>query len=60
MLEYIQEQRPCNSVKIVGKLFGKIGYGFALQKNSPYNKELSEHILQLREIGYIDELKKKW
>ncbi|CAH1789877.1 unnamed protein product [Owenia fusiformis] len=60
VLDYIVQNRPCNTVKTVGRLFGKIGYGFALQKNSPYKHEISTHILQLREMGYMDELKKKW
>lgn len=31
-----------------------------MQKSSPYQKELSAHILRLREIGYLEELKTKW
>ncbi|CAH1789880.1 unnamed protein product [Owenia fusiformis] len=60
VLNSFVQSKPCNTLKTVGRLFGKIGYGFALQKNSPYKHELSTHILQLREIGFMDELKKKW
>ena len=60
MLDYEKAQRPCNTLVTVGREFGKIGYGFALQKNSPYREELSTHILQLRENGFMDGLKHKW
>ncbi len=60
VLDYVVEQKPCNTLQSVGRLFAKIGYGFGLQKNSPFKNELSVHILQLRESGYIDELKVKW
>ncbi len=60
VLDYEVEKEPCNSIQTVGRLFGKIGYGFGLQKSSPYNDELSTHILQMREMGFTEELKQKW
>ncbi len=60
VLDYEVEKEPCNTVQTVGRIFAKNGYGFGLQKSSPYNNELSTHILQLREIGFMEELKKKW
>ncbi|CAH1789873.1 unnamed protein product [Owenia fusiformis] len=60
VLDFIAQSEPCNTVKTVGRRFGKISFGFGLQKRSPYKHELSSHIMQLREIGYIDEIKKKW
>ncbi|CAH1789879.1 unnamed protein product [Owenia fusiformis] len=60
VLDFIAQSEPCNTVKTVGRRFGKIGFGLGLQKRSPYKHELSSHIMQLREIGYIDEIKKKW
>ena len=60
VLDYAVEQIPCNSIHTVGRLFGKIGYGFGLQKSSPYREELSTHILQMRETGFMDQLKVKW
>ena len=60
MLDYIVEQEPCNTIQTVGRIFGRVGYGLGLQKNSIFNEELSMHILQLRETGYMDELKVKW
>ncbi|XP_074661552.1 glutamate receptor ionotropic, kainate 2-like [Tubulanus polymorphus] len=59
VLDYVVEQQPCN-LKSVGRLFGKIGYGFGLQKNSPYTEILSGHILRLREIGFMEKLQRKW
>ncbi|CAD5116783.1 DgyrCDS5632 [Dimorphilus gyrociliatus] len=60
VLEYAVEQEPCHTLRSIDKLFGLIGYGFGLQKSSPYQKELSAHILRLREAGYLEELKNKW
>lgn len=60
VLDYLVEEKPCNTIKNVGRLFGKIGYGFGLQKNSPYRDELSYFILKLREEGYMDKLVYKW
>lgn len=59
VLEYIVEEEPCD-LQTVGRIFGKLGYGFGLQKNSPYTQQLSSLILQLRETGFIDQLKHKW
>lgn len=60
VLEYVQGQVPCDTVKIIGKIFGKLGYGFPLKKNSPYQQELSEYIQLFRETGFMEHLKKKW
>ena len=60
VLDYIVEQEPCNTIQTVGRIFGRVGYGLGLQKNSVFNEELSMHILQLRETGYMDDLKVKW
>ena len=54
------EEKPCDTLRNVGRLFGKIGYGFGLQKSSPYKDELSYHILRLREEGYMEYLVNKW
>ena len=51
---------PCGSLATVGKLFGKIGYGIGLPKGSPYTKQLSQAILELRHEGFMDTLERKW
>ncbi|XP_066273511.1 glutamate receptor 2-like [Branchiostoma lanceolatum] len=59
VLDYVANRAPCD-LKTVGRLFGKIGYGFGLQKSSPYTDQLSVNILRLRESGFIDALTEKW
>ncbi len=60
VLDYSVEEKPCDTIQTIGRLFGKIGYGFGLQKSSPYREELSTHILRMRESGFTDQLKVKW
>lgn len=61
VLEYItHQQSDCGSLTTVGSLLGKIGYGFGLQKDSPYTQQLSNAILELRHKGVMDILEKKW
>ena len=60
ILSYLTEQEPCNTIYTVGRVFGQQSYGIGLQKNSLFNDELSSHILDLRETGYIEELEHKW
>ncbi len=60
VLDYWVEEKPCNTIQRVGQLFDKNGYGFGLQKSSPYREELSTYILQMKETGFIDQLKIKW
>ncbi|KAI8493747.1 Glutamate receptor 2 [Branchiostoma belcheri] len=59
VLDYVVKQPPCN-LRTVGRLFGKIGFGFGLQKGSAYTDAFSIAILQARESGYLDKLKEKW
>jgi hypothetical protein len=61
VLEYIEHQQgECGSLMTVGSLLGKIGYGFGLPKDSPYTKQLSNAILELRHSGVMDALEQKW
>lgn len=47
-------------VKIVGEMFEKQYYGFALQANSPLRDEINKSLLKLRETGKYDEIYNKW
>ncbi|ELU04581.1 hypothetical protein CAPTEDRAFT_40099, partial [Capitella teleta] len=60
VLDFAVQQPPCDTVHTVGRVFGQVGYGLGLQKSSPYGEELSMYILQLRESGFLDDLKTKW
>lgn len=44
----------------VGSLLGKIGYGFGLPKDSPFTKQLSAAILELKHSGSLGVLERKW
>jgi ABC-type amino acid transport substrate-binding protein len=59
VIDYQVVKTPCD-LKSVGRLFNKFGYGFGLQKNSPYNREISNAILQLKESGLMEELHEQW
>ncbi|XP_066297079.1 glutamate receptor ionotropic, kainate 2-like [Branchiostoma lanceolatum] len=59
VLDYEAEQEPCE-IMTVGRLFGKIGYGFGLPMQSLYTERFSLEIMKLRKSGEIDKLKRKW
>lgn len=42
------------------RVFGKFGYGFGLQKNSPFTHLFSINVLELRQKGYMETMKSKW
>ena len=45
---------------IVFRIFGKFGYGFGLQKDSPFTQHFSVNVLELRQKGYMETMKTKW
>ena len=60
VLEHVVHTSECGTLTTVGKLFGKIGYGLGLPKDSLYTKQISTVILELRHKGYTDFLEQKW
>ncbi|KAI3986649.1 hypothetical protein MKX01_014187 [Papaver californicum] len=46
--------------KIIGQEFTKSGWGFALQRDSPFAVDLSTAILQLSENGELQRIHDKW
>jgi hypothetical protein len=44
----------------VGDPFNLIVYAFAMPKLSPYLDEISNHILQLKERGFMEERMRIW
>ena len=60
VLELTMYTIECGTLTTIGKLFGKIGYGIGLPKDSPYTQKLSQAILELRHSGFIDNLERKW
>ncbi|XP_062608230.1 glutamate receptor-like [Saccostrea cucullata] len=57
--EYINTQKPCNTMKVGSNLDSK-GYGIATPVDSELRDPLTLAVLQLRENGELDRLKKKW
>lgn len=60
VLEHTTHTVECGTLTTIGSLFGKIGYGIGLPKDSPYTKQLSQAILELRHEGFMDSLEQKW
>ncbi|GFN84365.1 glutamate receptor 1 [Plakobranchus ocellatus] len=57
--EYYSSREPCNTMRAGANLDSK-GYGIATPMGSDIRDRLTLSILQLREDGVLDELKKKW
>jgi glutamate receptor, ionotropic, invertebrate len=57
--EYLNELKPCETIKVGNNLDSK-GYGIATQIKSPLRDKLNLAILQMREEGFLDELKMRW
>lgn len=57
-LEY-EAAQDCELV-ISGELFGRSGYGVALQKNSFWTGEVTLALLRMHESGFMESLDNKW
>ena len=60
LLKYYVSTNPGSNLQLVGDLFEKQDYGFALPEKSPLRKDLNRALLKLAEEGYLDELDRKW
>ena len=60
LLKYYVSTNPDSKLQLVGDLFEKQDYGFALPEKSPLRKDINRALLKLTEDGYLDELDKKW
>jgi polar amino acid transport system substrate-binding protein len=60
LLKYYLSTNSNTKLHLVGDLFEKQDYGFALVDKSPLRKEINRALLKLGEEGYFDELEKKW
>jgi len=58
VVDYLVERR-CD-LKQVGGLLDNKGYGIGLPKNSPYYDQINRAVLQLKENGKLERLKRKW
>ncbi|XP_055968227.1 glutamate receptor 1 isoform X2 [Sorex fumeus] len=59
MNEYIEQRRPCDTMKVGGNLDSK-GYGIATPKGSALRGPVNLAVLKLSEQGVLDKLKSKW
>ncbi|PIO33096.1 hypothetical protein AB205_0085430, partial [Aquarana catesbeiana] len=59
MNEYIEQRKPCDTMKVGGNLDSK-GYGIATPKQSPLRTSVNLAVLKLSEQGVLDKLKNKW
>ncbi|XP_062909173.1 glutamate receptor 1-like isoform X5 [Mobula hypostoma] len=59
MNEYIEQRKPCDTMKVGGNLDSK-GYGVATPKGSPLRNPVNLAVLKLNEQGLLDKLKNKW
>ncbi|MGH0183175.1 UNVERIFIED_CONTAM: hypothetical protein FKN15_011576 [Acipenser sinensis] len=59
MNEYIEQRKPCDTMKVGGNLDSK-GYGVATPKGSPLRTPVNLAVLKLSEAGILDKLKNKW
>ncbi|CAM9146561.1 unnamed protein product, partial [Lampetra fluviatilis] len=59
MNEYIEQRKPCDTMKVGGNLDSK-GYGIATPKGSDLGNAVNLAVLKLNEQGLLDKLKNKW
>ena len=59
MNEYLNERYPCDTIKVGNELDSK-GYGVVTPIRSELRDPINLAILQLREEGFLDELKTRW
>lgn len=60
VLEYYAHTHPDQPVDVVGRMFEKDKYGFALPRQSPLTRPLTLAVLGALEAGEIDELRTKY
>ncbi|KAM4619801.1 glutamate receptor 1-like [Polymixia lowei] len=59
MNEYIEQRKPCDTMKVGGNLDSK-GYGVATPKGSALRNHVNLAVLKLNEQGLLDKLKNRW
>ncbi|KAF1378049.1 hypothetical protein PFLUV_G00185550 [Perca fluviatilis] len=59
MNEYIEQRKPCDTMKVGGNLDSK-GYGVATPKGSRLRIPVNLAVLKLNEQAILDKLKNKW
>jgi len=60
ILRYYLTENAGANFQLVGEVFEKQDYGFALQQGSPLRKRINTALLTLGEQGFFSDLDKKW
>jgi ABC-type amino acid transport substrate-binding protein len=60
ILRYYLGENPGTKLQLVGEIFDKQNYGFALPSQSPLRKDVNRALLKLAEEGFFVELDRKW
>ncbi|KAK7495272.1 hypothetical protein BaRGS_00013454, partial [Batillaria attramentaria] len=59
MNEYHNQRKPCNTLK-AGRNLDDKGYGIATPLNSDLREQINIAVLELREVGELHKLERKW
>ncbi|CAF1245495.1 unnamed protein product [Rotaria sordida] len=57
--EYVNERYPCDTMKVGSDLDSK-GYGIATRLGSDLSEAINIIVTNLRELGFLDNLKQRW
>ena len=60
ILEYYISKNNATDLQLVGGLFERASYGFALKQDSLLRERINQVMLRLKEQGVIDQLHAKW
>jgi polar amino acid transport system substrate-binding protein len=60
ILNYQINRAKENELQLVGPIFDRANYGFAVENQSPLREKINQVMLKLNENGTIDQLKTKW
>jgi len=60
ILSYTKNRSGDSNLELVGAVFEKQNYGFAVPQDSPLRERLNRALLALNERGFIEELRQKW
>jgi ABC-type amino acid transport substrate-binding protein len=60
ILRYYLAENAGSKLQLVGGIFDKQDYGFALQEGSPLRKRINQALLTVGEGGFFADLDKKW
>jgi ABC-type amino acid transport substrate-binding protein len=60
ILDYQIHRTKDDDIELVGPMFERANYGFAVKRESPLREQINQVMLKLNENGTIDQLRTKW